>query len=504
MVTLLILDGYGESKEKKGNAIFGNSKRIENLKKRFPNCLLQASGEDVGLVEGQMGNSETGHLNLGSGRVVFQDLARINNAIKTGEFKKNEVLKNAVIHAKENKSKIHVMGLLSNGGVHSTINHAKELILTLKKNGAKEICFHAFLDGRDTQYNSGISFFKEMEEFLEKEKIGKIVSVSGRVFAMDREQRFERIQKVYNMLTGVSVEGYQEKQNLAHEIENNYKKEVFDEFMPPIKLKNSANIERGDVVISFNFRTDRMRELVFALSQKKFKEFERKKLENLFVATMTEYDKTFKDINVVFKPQKIKNCLSEVLSKNNKKQFRVAETTKYAHITFFFNGGIEKAFEGEERVLIDSINVQDFSSVPKMRAGEITQNAVSAIRSKKYDFVLINLSNADMIGHTGNFNATKKAIKYVNKCADVIVKETLKAGGEAIVTADHGNAEQMLNGKEKHTAHTTNPVTFILASNKNKNVKLKNGKLANVSPTILDLLEIEKPKEMTESSLIVE
>ena len=503
MITLLILDGYGESQEKNGNAILGNSKKIDKLKKTFPNCLLEASGEAVGLVEGQMGNSETGHLNLGSGRVVFQDLARINNAIKTGEFQKNEVLKNAVAHSKANKSKIHVMGLLSNGGVHSTIDHAKNLVLTLKKNGAKEICFHAFLDGRDTPINSGLGFFKEMEEFLEREKIGEIVSVSGRLYAMDREQRYNRVQKVYNMLTGLSAEGYEEKTNLAAAIENNYKKEIFDEFMPPVKLKNSPDIESGDVVVSYNFRTDRMRELVSALSQKKFKEFERKKLENLFVATMTEYDKSFKDINVIFKPKKIKNCLSEVFEKNNKNQFRIAETTKYAHITFFFNGGVEKAFGGEERVLIESINVQDFSSVPKMRAGEITEKAISAIRSKKYDFVLINLSNPDMVGHTGNFKATKKAIRYIDKCAYLIAKATIKAEGEAIITADHGNAEQMLNGTEKHTAHTLNPVSLILASKKNKNIKLQNGKLANVAPTILDLMGIEKPKEMTESSLII-
>ena len=504
MVTLLILDGYGESQEKNGNAIWGNSKQIEKLRKKYSTCLLSSSGEDVGLVKGQMGNSETGHLNLGSGRIVYQDLARINKAIESGEFKKNETLKKAALHAKENKSRVHVMGLLSDGGVHSTINHAKNLILALKKHGVKEVCFHAFLDGRDTPVNSGIKFFNEMETFLKQENMGQIVSICGRVFAMDREQRFERVQRVYNMLTGKSVNGYEERTNLKTAIENNYKKGIFDEFIPPIKLKESPDIESGDVIISYNFRTDRMRELVSALSQKSFKEFERKKLDNLFVATMTQYDKTFSKVNVIFKPIKIKNCLSEVLAKYGKKQFRVAETTKYAHITFFFNGGIEKPFNGEERVLVESINVQDFSSVPKMRATEITQKAVLAIKSKKYDFVLINLSNADMLGHTGNFKATKKAIKHIDKCAYKIVKETLKASGHAIVTADHGNAEKMLKNQQKFTAHTTNPVVFVLASKKYKNCKLKQGgKLANVAPTILEIMEIEKPKEMLESSLII-
>ena len=503
MVTLLILDGFGESEKIEGNAIYNNAKRIKKLKQKYPSCLLKASGEDVGLVSGQMGNSETGHLNLGSGRVVFQDLARINKAIENGEFKTNETLLKAVEHAKTNKSSVHVMGLLSDGGVHSKIEHAKEIILFLKKKGIKKVYFHAFLDGRDTAPDSGISFFNEMEDFLKKENIGQIISISGRVYAMDREQRFERVQRVYNMLTGINYNGYEEVLNLKKEIEKNYKKQVYDEFIPPIKLKDSPDIEDGDVIISFNYRTDRMRELISALSQKSFKEFERKKYENLFVATMTEYDKSFKNINVVFPPQKIKNCLSEVLSKNNLKQFRVAETTKYAHITFFFNGGIEKPFNGEERVLIESYNVQNFDKVPKMRAKEITEKAINAIKKNIYDFVLINLSNADMVGHTGNFKATTKAIKYIDKCAYKIAKATLSVGGDAIITADHGNAEHMVENGKNVTSHTTNPVSFILVSKKYKNVNLKqNGRLGNVSPTILELLSVKKPKEMTEESLI--
>lgn len=504
MITMTILDGYGERNEKEGNAIFGNSPNINKLKKFFPNCLLEASGKAVGLSEGQMGNSETGHLNLGSGRVVFQDLERINQAIENCSFQKNEVIKEAAAYAKKNKSNVHVMGLCSNGGIHSKIEHAKQLILSLKKLGVKKVYFHAFLDGRDTPIDSGIGYFGEVSRFLKEEEIGEVITVSGRVYAMDREQRFERVQRVYNMLTGTGAEGYNEVSNLRKAIENNYNKGVYDEFMPPIKLVGSPDIESGDVIISYNFRTDRMRELISALSQKNFKAFERKKLENLYVATMTEYDKTFKNINVIFKPEKIKNCLSEVLAKNNLKQLRIAETTKYAHVTFFFNGGIEKPFQGEERSLVESINVQNFSSVPKMRAKEITQRAISAIKSKKYDFILINLSNPDMIGHTGDFNAAKKAIKFVDKCANQIVKATLKFGGDAIVTADHGNAELMFENGKVVTSHTTNPVPFILASKRLKNCELKeHGKLGNVAPTILELFGIKKPKEMTENSLLI-
>lgn len=503
MVTLLILDGYGERKEREGNAILDNSPKIDFLKKNYPSCLLDASGEEVGLVKGQMGNSETGHLNLGSGRIVFQDLSRINKSIKDKEFFKNQTLKNASIHAKENKSKVHIMGLLSNGGVHSTVDHAKAIILSLKKYGVKEVCFHAFLDGRDTQIDSGLGYFEDMEKFLKEQNMGEIISISGRVYAMDREKRFDRVQRVYNMLTGVSDSGYQKTNDLKREISDCYKKGIFDEFIPPFKLFATPNIESNDVVISYNFRTDRMRELIDSLSQKNFTEFPRANLENLFVATMTEYDKSFKNINLIFEPEKIKNCLSEVLAKNKLKQFRVSETTKYAHITFFFNGGIEKPFNGEKRKLIDSYNVQDFSCVPKMKAGQITKEAIKAITSKKYDFILINLSNADMIGHTGNLKSAKKAIRYIDKCAYKIAKATLRVGGDAIITADHGNAEEMIRDGKKLTSHTLSKVPCILVSKKYKNISLRNGKLSNISPTVLDILGLNKPKEMTENSLII-
>lgn len=502
MVTLLILDGYGYSESKIGNAIIGNSKYINKFNKQYPNCLLEASEESAGLIAGQMGNSETGHLNIGSGRIIYQDLTRIENLIDSGEFKKNKTILDAIDHAKKHESTVHVMGLLSDGGVHSKINHAEEIIKILNEKGINRICFHAFLDGRDTPVNSGLKYFVNMQRFL-NEKVngqnrGEIISVSGRVYAMDRERRFNRIKRVYNMLTGLSVDGYSEVKNLKKAIENNYKKELFDEFMPPTKIKDSPDIENGDVIISYNFRTDRMRELISALSQKNFKEFEKKKLKNLFIVTMSEYDKSFKDVNAIIKPERIKNCLSEILAKNGKKQFRISETTKYAHITFFFNGGVEKPFEKEERVLIDSVNMQDFSSYPKMRAKEITNRSIQEIKSKKYDFILINLSNPDMIGHTGLLKATKKAIKFIDKCVYRIVKSVLKVDGEIIVTADHGNAEQVEdeNGN-KITSHTINPVPLILISQRFKDVKLKNSNLASISPTILKLMNIKQPKEMT-------
>lgn len=508
MVTLLILDGYGYSEDRVGNAILGNSKHVTKMMKNYPNCLLEASGEAVGLTEGQMGNSETGHLNIGAGRVVYQDLTRVNNLIASGELGKNKAILEAVDHAKKHKSTIHIMGLLSDGGVHSKDFHVEEIIKVLNSKGLNKICFHAFLDGRDTPVDSGLKYFLKMRKFLEEtvngQSRGSIVSVAGRVYAMDRELRFDRVKRVYNMMTGISVDGYLEVKDLRKSIEANYKKELFDEFMPPMKLKGSPDIESGDVIISYNYRTDRMRELISALSQKRFKEFERKTLENILTLTMTEYDKSFKKVNVILKPEKIRNCLSEVLAKNNKKQFRVTETTKYPHITFFFNGGVEKAFENEERVLIESINVQDFSTYPKMRAKEITEKAINAIKSKKYDFVLINLSNPDMIGHSGNLKATKKAVKFVDICAQKIARATLRVNGNCLITADHGNAEKVVDeNNNKITQHSLNPVPFILVSKKYKDVSLKNSNLASIAPTILKIMEIKKPKQMSGEDLFV-
>ena len=508
MLTLLILDGYGIGKPNKFNAIWKNSPNVDRLKKLYPSCSLNASGEFVGLSHGQMGNSETGHLNIGAGRVVFQNITKIDNLIKTDKLKENKTLLKSIEHIKKTGGKVHLCGLLSDGGVHSHIEHLKYLLKFYSQNGC-ECVLHCFLDGRDVQFNSGIKYLKQIANFIKKNKINcKISSLVGRVYAMDRERRFDRVEKAYALLTSTNKSefekfGIEKAQNFEKALKEHYENGNYDEFLTPIKLDDEV-ISSGDAIVSFNFRTDRMRELVSAFGDKNFKEFKTKNLKNLYIATMTEYDKTFGFAKVIIEPEKIKNCLSEVLAKNGLNQFRVTETTKYAHITFFFNGEVETPFDGEERFLIDSINVQDFSLFPKMRAKEITDKAVKTIKAGKHDFMLINLSNPDMIGHTGNLNVTKKAIKFVDKCVKKIAAASKKTNSTLLVTADHGNAELMVDEfGNKVTSHTTNKVPFILMS-ENKNILLKDGSLCDIAPTILDLLKIEKPKEMTGKSLIKE
>ena len=495
MVTLLILDGFGLNDKINGNAIMAQG--IPNLKKldAFPKTTLIASGEQVGLTDGQMGNSEVGHLNLGAGRIVYQDLPRINNDIKLGSFKKNEAINNAISHVKKNNSSLHVMGLLSDGGVHSHISHLKAIIDLSHENGLKNVYIHAFLDGRDTLRDSGIEFIRDIENYASGKAI--IATICGRVYAMDRENRWDRVKKAYDMLMYGNAEF---KFNSPVEaIENSYKNNVYDEFMEPTIIGSAHPIESGDSVIFFNYRTDRARELTNAISQKDFKEFEQKKLNDLCYCCMTEYSSDFEDVLVAYPPEKIQDNLSAVISENGLKQFHVTETTKYAHVTFFFNGGIEAAYPNEERVLVDSHNVKDFASVPEMKAPEITKLAINAIKSNKYDFIVINLSNPDMIGHTGDMDATVKAIECVDKCAYDIAMACLSVGGHCIITADHGNAEEMIdeNGNPV-TSHTTNPVPLWLVSEKYKGVKLKEGILANVAPTILKMLGIAHTKNMVE------
>lgn len=505
MVTLLILDGYGIGKADKGsNAIYQNSPNMDFLIKNFPSAKLIASGEGVGLSEGQMGNSETGHLNIGAGRVVYQNLTRIDNLIKEDAFKENDVILKMISHVKKYGGKVHVMGLLSDGGVHSHINHLKYFLKLLNENGC-EIVLHCFLDGRDVKFNSGIDYLREIEEYISENKFRcEIADIIGRVYAMDRERRFDRVEKAYNMLIGKDSD-VEIVENLEMALQRYYENNIFDEFIPAIKLKDSSKIGEGDAILSFNFRTDRMRELISAFGDENFAGFNRAQINHLFIATMTQYDRTFAFANVLVPEIKIQNCLSQVLSEHKKRQFKVTETTKYAHITFFFNGEIEVPYEGEERFLIDSIDTQDFSKFPKMRAKEITDRAVTAIISRNYDFILINLSNPDMIGHTGDFSATKKAIRYVDKCVRKIAEVSLKVGGDLIITADHGNAELMIdeNGV-KVTSHTTNLVPIVLVSEKNVDKVLKDGKLADIAPTILQLLDVEKPLEMTGESLLQE
>lgn len=498
MVTLVILDGFGYRKEKFGNAIASaGTPNLDKLEKIYPTSLLKASGNAVGLPEGQMGNSEVGHLTLGSGRVLWQDLMKINRDIEDGSFFKNERLIKAMEHAKTNNSALHLMGLLSDGGVHSHINHLFALIDMANSFGLKKAYIHAFLDGRDTSIDSGIGFIKRL-----KEKIAplgyKIASLSGRVYAMDREQRYDRLQKAYDVLVnGANLI----EQDAEKVLNDSYGKGVYDEFVEPILLCKDGVIGDNDSVIFYNFRSDRAREITFALTDKDFKHFKTKKFKNLLYSPMEEYAKEFSSLNVIYPPVKIDDNLSALIAKSGKKQFHIAETTKYAHVTFFFNGGNETPYQNEERVLIDSIDTQDFSYYPKMRAIEITEKTLDAIASAEYDFILVNYSNPDMIGHTGNFEATKDAIKCVDKQAYALALATLMAGGDCIITADHGNAEYMLDKQgNKVTSHTTNPVKCILVSEKHRKAKLKKGKsIANIAPTVLKLLGMDIPSSMEDA-----
>ncbi len=493
MVTLIILDGFGINKNKYGNAIKLSGTPYLDKLNEYPHTTLLASGEAVGLNSGQMGNSEVGHLNLGAGKVVYQDLPRIDNAIKSGEFFKNEALNKTIDHVLNNNSSLHLMGLLSNGGVHSHINHLYALVDMANKKGVKNIYIHAILDGRDTLKNSGINFVKDFEKKVNGK--AQIVSLCGRVYTMDRENRWDRVEKAYDMMALGQAERYYTSATKA--VEDSYSEGVYDEFILPTIIGKAKTIDSYDGVIFYNFRTDRAREITRAFTQKNFKEFETKKLHDLCFCCMTEYDETFKNVLVAFPPEKIENNLSSIISKAGLKQFHISETTKYAHVTFFFNGGIEKPYDGEDRKLIESENVQNYSVVPKMKAYEITDEVLNQIVTKKYDFILVNLSNADMLGHTGNIEATKETIKVVDKCAYAMALATLVAGGDCIITADHGNAEEMLDKKGNViTSHSSNPVPLWLVSEKHKKAKLKKGKLCNVAPTVLKLLGIKVPEFM--------
>ncbi len=495
MVTLIILDGFGERKEIEGNAIkLQGTPNLDKLKKIYPHTLIKASGEAVGLSEGHMGNSEVGHLNLGAGRIVLQDLSKIDEEIKSGNFQRNSVFLNAFNHSKT----LHLMGLVSDGGVHSHINHLKTLIDMAHQNGVEHIYIHAFTDGRDTAKDSAVKYITELTNFIQ-DKNAEIATIIGRVYAMDRENRYDRVMKAYDAICLGKAEKY--CQDPIEAIKESYEENVYDEFIEPIIIGKPKTINSGDSVIFFNFRTDRPRELTKAIMDKTFDEFPTKNLSNLYFVTMTEYSDEFNNlVNIAYPNEKISNVLSQVISLNNLKQYHISETTKYAHVTFFFNGGREEPFKNEDRKLIETKDVKDFSEFPEMRAFEITEDVMQVISENKYDFILINFSNPDMIGHTANLQATKRAIEVVDKCAYAVCMATLLSGGDCIITADHGNAEYLQDKSGNPvTSHTTNPVPFILASNKFNNVKLKqDGILGNVAPTVLKLLGMEIPKEMIE------
>ena len=502
-IMLMILDGFGENENEKANAIkAAKTPNIDKLMKTCPTTRIFTSGLNVGLPEGQMGNSEVGHTNIGAGRIVYQELTRITKEIEDGDFFSIKEFSEAIENCKKNNSNLHVMGLLSDGGVHSHIRHLYALLELAKRKDFENVYIHCFLDGRDTPPASGESYVIKLEEKIKEKGVGKIATISGRFYAMDRDKRWERIKKAYDAL----VNGIGEKATSAvSAVESSYQKEIFDEFVVPTVIYNGdepvAKIQDKDSVIFFNFRPDRAREITRTLVDKDFNEFETKKLD-LFFVCFTKYDETLPNVNIAFKPTVLNNTFGEYISKCGLTQLRIAETEKYAHVTFFFNGGEEKQYKGEDRILVPSPKVETYDLKPEMSAYEVTQKVIEAIESKKYDCIILNYANPDMVGHTGNFEAAVKAIDTIDECVGKVIEALEKENGVAIITADHGNAEQMIDYKtgEPHTAHTTNPVPLILYGV--EGVKLKEGKLADLAPTMLEIMGLEKPKEMTGESLI--
>ena len=500
---LMILDGFGINEKEEGNAVkMANIPNIKRILKQYPNTILHTSGLDVGLPEGQMGNSEVGHTNIGAGRIVYQELTRITKSIEDGDFFSIPELVTAIENCKKNHSKLHIMGLVSDGGVHSHQRHLFALLELAKRKDFEDVYVHCFLDGRDTPPASAEGYLAELEAKMSEKGVGKIATIMGRFYAMDRDKRWNRIQKAYDAM----VKGEGEKASSASvAIENSYQKEVFDEFVVPTVICNNdkpvAKIEENDSVIFFNFRPDRAREITRAIVDEEFDGFERDYFKTNFV-TFTNYDETIKNVSVAFKKAEIKNTFGEIISKHGMTQLRIAETEKYAHVTFFFNGGEEKQYEGEDRILIPSPKVETYDMKPEMSAFEVTENVLNAIHSRKYDSIILNFANPDMVGHTGNVEAVIKALESLDGCVEKIVEAIEEEHGILLITADHGNCEQMIDYKtgEPHTAHTTNPVPLVLVGK--DDVKLKEGRLADLAPTMLDLIGLEKPEEMTGESLI--
>ena len=503
---LMILDGFGDNKNKDGNAIkLAKKPNIDKLMKKYPNTDIFTSGLHVGLPEGQMGNSEVGHTNIGAGRIVYQELTRITKSIEDGDFFSNPEFIAAIENCKKHNSKLHILGLVSDGGVHSHNRHLYGLLEMAKRRDFEDVYVHCFLDGRDTPPASAETYIAELQEKMKEKGVGKIASLSGRFYAMDRDKRWQRVQKCYDAL----VNGEGEKAgDPIKAIEDSYQKEVFDEFVVPTVMCNGnepvAKIEENDSVIFFNFRPDRAREITRALVDPEFDGFETKKM-NLYYVCFTSYDETMPNVHIAFKKEPLKNTFGEVISEAGLTQLRIAETEKYAHVTFFFNGGEEKQYPGEDRILVPSPKVETYDMKPEMSAYEVTDKVCEALENDKYDVVILNFANTDMVGHTGSLQAAIKAVEAVDECVGKIVKIIEEKQGNLLITADHGNAEQMIDYKtgEPHTAHTTNPVPIILVTD-NKAYKLKeNGKLADLAPTMLDLMGINKPEEMTGESLLI-
>ncbi len=504
-VMLMILDGFGINEKEDGNAVkLANTPNIDKLMKKYQTTKIYTSGLKVGLPDGQMGNSEVGHTNIGAGRIVYQELTKITKSIEDGDFFAIPEFIEAIENCKKYNSKLHILGLVSDGGVHSHIRHLYGLLEMAKRRDFENVYVHCFLDGRDTPPASAENYITQLEEKMREKGIGKIASLSGRYYAMDRDKRWDRVKKCYDAL--VNGEG-NKATSATIAIENSYQKEVFDEFVEPTVICNGetpiATIQEHDSVIFFNFRPDRAREITRAIVDKDFNEFETKKMDTYFVC-FTNYDETMPNVKIAFKKEPLVNTFGEVISKHGMTQLRIAETEKYAHVTFFFNGGEEKQYPGEDRILVPSPKVATYDLQPEMSAPEVAEKAVEAINADKYNAIILNFANPDMVGHTGSLPAAIKAVETIDGCVEKIVEAILAHHGTILITADHGNCEQMIDYKtgEPHTAHTTNPVPLILVTENNK-LKIKEGKLADLAPTMLELLGIEKPEEMTGESILV-
>jgi 2,3-bisphosphoglycerate-independent phosphoglycerate mutase len=497
---LMILDGWGIGNKTKSDVIFSTPTPYwDYLTSTYPNSQLQASGENVGLPDGQMGNSEVGHLNIGAGRVLYQDLVKINKACQSGSILENPEIKNAFSYAKENNKSIHFMGLTSNGGVHSSLDHLFALCDIAKHYDLSNVFIHCFMDGRDTDPRSGKGFIEEVEAHCAK-SAGKIASIVGRYYAMDRDKRWERVKVAYDLL----VNGIGEKvTDLPAAMQTSYDADVTDEFIKPISNASvDGTIKEGDVVIFFNYRNDRAKELTIVLTQQDMPEEGMHTIPGLQYYCMTPYDASFTGVHILFDKENVSNTLGEYLSSLNKKQLHIAETEKYAHVTFFFNGGRETPYEGEERILVASPKVATYDLKPEMSAYEVKDKLVDAIKENKYDFIVVNYANGDMVGHTGIYEAIEKAVKAVDECVKETVEAAKAADYEVIIIADHGNADNAVNADgTPNTAHSLNPVPCVYVT-ANTDVKIADGILADVAPTILNIMGIEQPAEMTGKNLI--
>ena len=497
---LMILDGWGIGNHGKGDVIFNTATPyMDYLAETYPNSQLQASGENVGLPDGQMGNSEVGHLNIGAGRIVYQDLVKINRACADGSIMQNPQVVAAYTYAKENGKNIHLMGLTSNGGVHSSLVHLYKLCDISKEYGIENTFIHCFMDGRDTDPKSGKGFIEELTAHCEK-SAGKVASIVGRYYAMDRDKRWERVKVAYDLL--VSGEGKQAN-DMVQAMQESYDEGVTDEFVKPIHNATvDGTIKEGDVVIFFNYRNDRAKELTVVLTQQDMPEAGMHTIPGLQFYCMTPYDASFTGVHILFDKENVQNTLGEYLSAQGKSQLHIAETEKYAHVTFFFNGGRETPYEGEERILVASPKVATYDLKPEMSAFEVKDKLVEAIQTEKFDFIVVNFANGDMVGHTGIYNAIETAVKAVDACVKDVVEAAKGAGYETIIIADHGNADNAVNGDDTpNTAHSLNPVPFIYVT-ENKDAKVENGVLADVAPSILHIMGLPQPAEMSGNCLI--